>query len=245
MSGPPSEAARLAAKGGQGAALTQKMWMLLAATAGIDDEVERARLVATGLSSVLPCSSSGLALLDPTRVSWVLVLQQGDQLLPPHSTGEVLRELESVFQEALHSPTAIIALADCGEAEGRLPSSIAKLGTSRMALVPLRTLRGPLGILLAGRKSSSPFSRDDEVLLLTIAQHLGIGIENLRLYRMLKQHSENLEHAVEERTEKLRRAEERRRVPQGSDARTRSRPRNADATAPGWSDAQVESPASR
>ena len=52
------------------------LWTFIAALSGVDDELERADLAATGLPSVLPCRLSGMALFDAKQTTWSLIVQR-------------------------------------------------------------------------------------------------------------------------------------------------------------------------
>ena len=45
------------------------LWTFMTAISGISDELERARLMATGLPSLLPCRLSGVALVDESETT--------------------------------------------------------------------------------------------------------------------------------------------------------------------------------
>ncbi len=200
-------------KGGrQDSASAPLLWTFLTALSGVSEELERARLTATGLPSLLPCRLSGVALVDEREATWRLFLQtDGNQVGPPE-TEQLLTELESLFQEALRSSNLLIATVN-GETDAtRIPPSIEKLGVQSLAVAPLRTLRRRLGMVFVGREGLETFSREEELILSTVAEHSAIGFEILRLYNTLEKHSQNLQDLVEERTEKLRQAEERHRV---------------------------------
>ena len=63
---------------------TRWLWTFLTAISGVNDQLDRARLAATGLPSVLPCDVSGVALLLESEGTWHLALQQdGQQLESP------------------------------------------------------------------------------------------------------------------------------------------------------------------
>ena len=53
------------------------LWTLLTAVSGVGDELERARLTATGVPSVLQCCFSGLALVDEYEATWSFVAHTG------------------------------------------------------------------------------------------------------------------------------------------------------------------------
>ncbi len=197
------------AHGGQG---THALWTFLAAISGVNDELERARLTATGLPSLLPCHLSGLALLGEGEGAWRLSLQRGGQPLDVRDVDDVLADMEPLSQEAFHRSGLMTATARGQGGDCAVPASIEKLGVQCLAIVPLMTLRHRLGILFAGRMHPHTFAPADGSVLLTLAAHLATGIENLRLYRTLKQYSDNLQDLVAERTEKLAKAEARHRL---------------------------------
>ncbi|MCZ6625008.1 MAG: GAF domain-containing protein [Deltaproteobacteria bacterium] len=87
-------------------------------------------------------------------------------------------ELEPLFQEALRRPTPFIATVDGGTDDARIPPSIEKLGVQSLLVAPLRTLRHRLGMVLAGRENLERFSREEELVLSTLAEHSAIGLEN-------------------------------------------------------------------
>ena len=160
---------------------------------GVGDEFERARLTATGLPSLLPCRVSGAALLDEAEGHWSLVLQNdGEQLGSTHAE-QVLAELEPLFHEALHRTTALIARTDRDTRDHRIPPSIETFGVRFLAVAPVMTLQHRMGVLLIGREGADAFSREEELTLSTLAEHLAIGIENLRLSQTLEKRSRELE----------------------------------------------------
>ena len=170
---------------------------LLTAISGSGDEFDRARLAATGLPSVVPCRVSGIALLDEAETRWRLVLQQDGRQLASNDTEEVVAEMKPLLEEALHGATLLAATAG-DETQGyTIPPALERLGVRRLVAVPLKTLRSRLGILFVGRDADAPFSRDDELLLLTVAEHSAVGIENVRFHRSLEQRSESLERQNE------------------------------------------------
>ena len=197
------------AHGGQG---THALWTFLAAISGVNDELERARLTATGLPSLLPCHLSGLALLGEGEGAWRLSLQRGGQPLDVRDVDHMLADMEPLSQEAFRRSGLMTATAGGQRGDCAVPASIEKLGVQCLAIVPLMTLRHRLGILFAGRTNPEAFAPADASILLTLAEHLATGIENLRLYRTLKQYSDNLQDLVAERTEKLATAEARHRM---------------------------------
>jgi len=190
----------------------QPLWTFMTAFSGVSDELERARLIATGLPSLLPCQVSGVGLVGESEASWSLIVQKDGQQVGFPQTERIWAELEPLFQEALRRPTLLIATIDGDTHHTRIPQSIEKLGVQSLAVAPLRTLRGRLGMVFAGRENLERFSREEALVFSALAEHSAIGFENLRLYQASKQFSQNLQNLVEERTEKLRHAEEKHRV---------------------------------
>ena len=191
---------------------TPALWTFLTAISGVNDELERARLAATGLPALLPCDVSGLALLLEPEGTWHLALQQDGQQLESPIVDQVRADLEDLSQEAFRQP-GLLAVTTGGQAEGcHVPAAIEKVGVQCLAVVPLMTLHHRLGILFAGRRHPDPFPQADVAVLLTLAEHLATGIENLRLSRTLRQYSHDLEGLVAERTEELTKEKERHRM---------------------------------
>ena len=125
---------------------------------------------------------------------------------------QVRADVEVLSQEVFRRPGLTTATAGGRSGDCPVPAAIEKLGVQCLAVAPLMTLRHRLGILFAGRRHPDAFPQADAAVLLTLAGHLATGIENLRLYRTLKQYSDNLEGLVAERTEELSKAEARHRM---------------------------------
>lgn len=188
------------------------LWMLITAISGVDDQVERARLTATGLPSVLPCHFSGVGLIDEGKTLSNLIIQMNGHQLSLHQTEKLLADLEPLYQEALRNPSVLIVTITSDADNPRIPPSIEEMGIQRLAIAPLRTLRRQLGMVLVGRENLENFSREEELVISTLSEHFAIGLENLHLNQSLQQYGQTLQEQVEERTEKLRQAEERHRV---------------------------------
>ncbi len=177
--------------------ISREIWTFLTAMSGVEDELERARLTATGLPSLLPCSLSGVALADEAGAGWTLVLQEDGRQIGPPLSEDALTGLQPLFEEALQRPGVLIAGADRLTSDRQIPPSIEKLGARSLALAPLMTLRSQLGVMFLGRKGPAPFSREDTHLLSTVGEQSAIAIENLRLHRKLKQSTERLQQQNE------------------------------------------------
>ena len=110
------------------------LWSFMTAFSGVSDELERARLMATGLPALLPCGLSGMALIDETETTWSLIVQKnGHQVVSPQ-TEQICAQLEPLFQEALRRPTLLIATVDAETDGTRIPASIEKMGVQTLAV---------------------------------------------------------------------------------------------------------------
>ena len=139
--------------------LAHNLWTFIAAISGLSDETERARLIATGLPSLLPGELSGAALLDEASGEWKLVLQKDYRPVNSAEAERVLAELEPVFYLAFRKPFLLTATTD-GTSDARIPGSVAKLGAHRLVVAPLATLHSQLGMLFVGREGPEPFSKE-------------------------------------------------------------------------------------
>jgi signal transduction histidine kinase len=74
--------------------------------------------------------------------------------------------------------------------------------------VPLRSQQRILGFLGADR-GAQPCSQEDLDLMMTIASHVGVAVDNARAYTELATLTENLEQRVQDRTHELQTANER------------------------------------
>ncbi len=144
--------------------ITHPLWSFLAALSGVADELERARLIATGLPSLVPCRLSGVALFDEEEETWRLVLQIAGQQLVAAATEELLPDLERPFQAAFRAASMPITLAESEDCQ--TPPSIQEAGVQLLALAPMKTLRHRLGVLLVGREFLEPLTQKEEFVLL-------------------------------------------------------------------------------
>lgn len=181
------------------------LWALLTAVSGISNELERARLAATGLPSLLQCRLSGVALVDEIEKTWAVVAQKDGRQIPDAVAERICSELAPLAVEASRKPIFRLGAAGDSSEHTGIPASIEELGIQNLVLIPVRTLRHRLGMLFIGRETDAGFSRGEGLLLSTLAEHFAVGVENLRLNAALELDSERLRHLVEERTQKLQR----------------------------------------
>ena len=183
--------------GRQDSASAHLLWTFMTAISGVSDELEQARLIATGVPALLPCRLSGLALVDESETTWSLIVQKDGYQVDSPQTEQICVELEPLFQEALRSPTLLVATIDGETDDVRIPPSIKNLGLQSLAVAPLRTVHHVVGMLFAGREELSRFSQEEERILSTLAEHSAIGIENLRLHQSLQEYSIDLQRQNE------------------------------------------------
>ena len=161
---------------------SRSLWLLLTAIGAADQESERARLVATGIPSLLACTLSGLGLRDEAYGRWDLVLHREEQ--PGSSSravsGATEQELSQLLEEAIQDGLLCLTHSEPGSHAQPIPPYWANLGVGLLAVVPVRTLRRPYGILIVGRAGSKRLSREEEWILHTLAEHLAISVEKQR-----------------------------------------------------------------
>ena len=174
--------------------IAHPLWSFLTALSGVADELEWARLIATGLPSLVPCRLSGVALLDEEEETWSLVLQIAGKQLAATATEKLLPDLERHFQAAFRAASILITTAESEDC--RTPPSIQEAGVQLLALAPMKTLHHLLGVLLVGREFLEPLTQKEELVLLRLAESSAIGAENLRLRRTLEKHSQRFEHLL-------------------------------------------------
>ena len=191
---------------------THALWTFLTAISGVTDEFERGRLTATSLPSLLSCHLSGLALLNDDEATWHVSLQQGGRQLDAPDVDDVLADVEALAQEAFRRSGFMTATAGGQSGDCAVPAAIENLGVQCLAVAPLMTLHHRLGILFAGRRHTDAFPQADVTVLLTLAEHLATGIENLRLAKRLQLYSHDLEGLVAKRTEELSNEKEQHRL---------------------------------
>ncbi|MEQ8858496.1 MAG: sigma 54-interacting transcriptional regulator [Pseudomonadales bacterium] len=154
-------------------------------TSTLESESERARLIATGISSVIGCPFAGIG-LRRSDGGWA-----GFFDLPAGSAPVADAELEQIH----------VALG--GRRSRRLdaavdpaPALLERYGLGALVGYPLATRRDSHGLLLIGLDQDIPLSPEQGHACHLLASALALGIENLRLRA-------NLEDLVAERTQAL------------------------------------------
>ena len=189
-----------------------QLWTFMTMIQGVSDEHERARLMATGIPSLLPCRVSGVALLGEGEPTWRLVIQKDGRPLDLPQAQQICTALEPLFQSALEQSPILITSVGHGENEIRNSSSMEGLGIQTLTVAPLRTIRHQIGIIMVGTEKRERFSREEETVISTLAEQSAIGIENLRLNQTLNHYAERLQHLLNERTGELNHWEQKHRV---------------------------------
>jgi PAS domain S-box-containing protein len=138
-----------------------------------------------------------VALLDEIETTWRLAVQKDGEPFPTTDAEQILSDLQPFFRDAFIKSSLLIASTESETNGSRIPGSIKKLGIERLFLMPMTTVSRRLGMVVVGRKAGETFSRDDQSLLLTIAEHLAISIENLRLHKSLQRHFQQLQRQNE------------------------------------------------
>ena len=167
-----------------------RLFTFLSAIGGVSTEEERAQLIATRLSTVVPCAVAGVALVDESR-TWTITWQMKGQ--PLEVSPELIEQIEPLHRLAAERPTLLIATTEGGPAALGVPPVFEALRVRRLAVGRLSSSRHHLGVLFAGREAGRPFSPGEQLALLAIAQQAAAGIENLRLNEALRRHSQSLE----------------------------------------------------
>ena len=170
--------------------LTSRLCNLLTNLGGIDRQDQQLRLIASGLSTVVPCPVGGMALVDESG-KWTIAWQARGE--PLEVRPELIEQLEPLRRLASERATLLIATREGGPAALGVPPLFEALRVRRLAVGRLKTLHQDLGVLFAGREAGRPFSPGEELALLAIAQQAAVGIENLRLNELRLRHAPSLE----------------------------------------------------
>ena len=111
--------------------------MLLTAISGPSDELERARLIATGLPSLLSCHFSGVGLVDERATTWHWILQKDGRQVDVPQAERFGAELAPLFQEVSRRPALRILTLHDERDEARIPPSIQEQGIQSLVVAPL------------------------------------------------------------------------------------------------------------
>ena len=149
------------------AGIEYPLWQFLNILSGVNDELERARLIATAVPSLIPCWISGVAIVDTVGERWQPVFQKDGRLLAKADTNRLLVELEPSFDAAFSQAPVLV----CDTSDAKLWPFMVELGVCHLAAAPLMTVNTRLGVLFVGRHTLEPFSRREEQILATIAEH--------------------------------------------------------------------------
>ena len=189
----------------------RSLLMLITVIASGGNEDSCARLLATGIPSLIPSADCWIALKQIESTDWQAIIDHEGQAFSDAATQDFQAGLQRLF-EATQQRGAPLLLDNGKSSEEPLPDFLAQGDRRQVAIVPLATLRNPLGILIAARNDDASFTPGDISLLETIAQHAAVAMENCRLTTSLKRHNEQLHGLVERRTQQLRHSESRQRA---------------------------------
>jgi len=165
----------------------------LAAVVAIEDDLERARLIASGIPSLISCDLSGVALRDEATGGWSLAFTKDGQQVSSKETKAVISDLGTLFEEGIdHNLLSLHDKKDGSEGFG-LPPSFKALEIQSLIAIPLRTVHSQYGMLVVGKKSREPFLPDEHLALQTLAEQASIATENLRLRKSLQDRSRKVE----------------------------------------------------
>jgi signal transduction histidine kinase/HAMP domain-containing protein len=134
--------------------------------------------------AVMGCEIGAIHLLDEERASLRLAVSRG---VSPDLTGEI----EAVPLDAglagwaleQRKPIVVPRIADGQRPLRVLPA----LGEQTYVGVPLRARGQGLGVLSVVRETSRPFDHEEVSLLASIADRVGVAVENAQLYRQAEQ----------------------------------------------------------
>lgn len=118
-------------------------------------------------------------------------------LVVPPGRGIAARVLKSGVPEIVNNTAADPDYYAVVEEEKQIP-------IETIMVVPLLVEGRAIGVLTAVNKTEGEFTEDDCELLLTLASHAAISIQNARLYEQIQRDSAQLEEEVARRTEALR-----------------------------------------
>ena len=148
------------------------------------------RLVAGGLSVVVPGALGGMALVDETG-TWTIVWQAKGELLdvPP----ELIEQLEPLHRLAAETEGLFIATREGGPAAVSVPPIFEARRIRRLAVGRLETRHRDVGVLFVGREAGRPFSPAEQLAVRAIARQTAFAVEHLRLTRSLARESDDLD----------------------------------------------------
>ena len=137
-------------------------------------------IVLSRISSALNCSTVTLQILDETGTT----LHLTNSLGLSSAFTEYLQEISvdnPFMQEIIHNKQATV-YSDV-QSDPRASEAPIRETITYSAGAPIRSRREVIGILGIGSERQYPFSREDVALLTSIADHVGLAIENARLQK--------------------------------------------------------------
>ena len=122
-----------------------------------------------------------------------------------------VRDDDSIYAQLLIHGKPVLAPNLADMAHRMEPAEVALLeqvGVRSFVSAPLRSQQRMLGYL-SGDRGALPCTQEDADLLMTVASHVSVAIDNARAYSELENLTESLEGRVSERTHELQTANER------------------------------------
>jgi signal transduction histidine kinase/DNA-binding response OmpR family regulator len=158
------------------------------------------RIVAREIRKLIQFDRASIAMIDGARnFSKVYFMEprveeRGGTLFPMDETGIkwVVKEKKPLIRENLHS-----------EGSFAEDAYIRATGVRSGIVIPLLYRGEVTGTLNLGSVGENAYTREHEEILKQIGGQIAVALENARLYRELKQHSDTLETRVAERTAAL------------------------------------------
>jgi signal transduction histidine kinase len=168
---------------------------LAAATGAISASLDLGQTLETvaaqmGQSLQVPCVA--VTLFDgpdgAMAHAWQARAVDGDLL--PRSLGALMREPSLAPWYEGGAPTLF---ADLAHMPAEVAAIVGPAGIQALALLPLVTARGPLGLIAAARQAPGPWDLDDLRLGLALTAHAATALENARLFTAMRSYAAHTE----------------------------------------------------
>ena len=171
----------------------QSFSILLTAVSAVSDENDLIRLVVSGISSILPCSFSGIGIFDEKNSSWNITIQQKEKLLSKNEIKPILFEFNALFNE-IFVDGKLKQIDDKQQPKSNQKFKCFKtLELSSLLVAPLRTIQTKLGVIFLGSENGEYFSDKEIYALQIFAEQLTTVIEEHRLRHSLEKYSNSLQ----------------------------------------------------
>jgi signal transduction histidine kinase/CheY-like chemotaxis protein len=163
------------------------------------------RLIVERTRKLLQAEVSLLALCQET--SGVFLLQAYSGPVPPSFAGLCIRPGEGLVGRVAAACQPIIVGDYLQEyRDSPFLEIIQESGFRSAVAVPLKARGAVIGVLYVYSRTPQRFREEDRQLLSALADQAAIAIENAKLYQQVRQHAEELEARVKQRTQELEEA---------------------------------------